>query len=250
MHTESQLTSPEFIKSLAHDIRWQLLKVLSHGDYRVHELVDHIDQPFNLVSYHLKKLLQSDVVRYRRSDADRRDLYYSLDLEKLRAQFYLAMVTIHPAISNFPWSGAKPDNNVKRASVLFLCTGNSARSQMAEAILRDLSKGAVAAYSAGNHPEPVHPLAIETLSKRGIDISQQVPKHLDSFINDNFDEVITVCDRIRENCPTLPGCKQVTHWSIADPAGISDKATQIRAFVTIADELTTRITFFLTQLRC
>jgi ArsR family transcriptional regulator, arsenate/arsenite/antimonite-responsive transcriptional repressor / arsenate reductase (thioredoxin) len=62
--------------------------------------------------------------------------------------------------------------------------------------------------------------------------------------------VITVCDRIRENCPTLPGCKQATHWSIADPAGISDKATQIRAFVTIADELTTRITFFLTQLRC
>jgi protein-tyrosine-phosphatase len=120
--------------------------------------------------------------------------------------------------------------------VLFLCTGNSARSQMAEALLRQVTQGAVEAFSAGSRPKPIHPLAIAVLAERGIHLGAARPKHLDEFAGAQFDRVITLCDRVKEVCPSFPGHPRPTHWSLAEPA---DRP----AFEATAGELTRRIGF-------
>jgi protein-tyrosine-phosphatase len=130
--------------------------------------------------------------------------------------------------------------------VLFLCTGNSARSQMAEALLDELSGHTVEARSAGSHPKVLHPNAVRVMADRGIDISGRPTKHLRRFRRMRFDHVITLCDRVREVCPEFPSHPALAHWSIADPAleGGSDAATH-PAFERTAQELETRIGFLL-----
>ncbi|PWT94022.1 MAG: hypothetical protein C5B54_00770 [Acidobacteria bacterium] len=100
--------------------------------------------------------------------------------------------------------------------VLFVCTGNSARSQMAEGLLRVLSDGHIQAYSAGTHPKGLNPLAVEVMKEIGIDISGQTSKSISIYQNQQFDLVITVCDRAKEVCPTFAGA-QMLHWSVQDP---------------------------------
>src|SRR5689334_3554226 len=104
--------------------------------------------------------------------------------------------------------------------VLILCTGNSARSQMAEGLLRHLAGDAVQVESAGTHPSHVRPEAIAAMAEIGIDISAQRSKSVDEFSGDSFDYIITVCDNARESCPVFPGSVQRIHWSIHDPAGV------------------------------
>ena len=134
-----------------------------------------------------------------------------------------------------------------RPRVLFLCTGNSARSQMAEAILRHLTKGAVDVESAGSNPRSdIHPLAGETVKKvLGIEMSGQHPKPVAPFLKERFDWVITVCDRAAEVCPTFPGA-EIVRWSLSDPAeaGGSD-AEKRRAFENSAKDLVRRIRLWL-----
>jgi len=103
---------------------------------------------------------------------------------------------------------------------------------------------AVEASSAGSHPKPLHPNAVRVLGKRGIDISANRTKHLDEFLAQRFDEVITLCDRVREVCPAFPSSPQLVHWSVPDPAieGSTNRASY-RAFERTADELETRIGF-------
>jgi len=127
--------------------------------------------------------------------------------------------------------------------VLILCTGNSARSQMAEALLRSLSKGRIGVESAGSAPQPaVHPMAVATLrDKYGIDATGLRPKHLDRFVGQHFDYVITVCDRAAESCPVFPDDPQRIHWSFEDPAAIADPDRQRRAFENVAAGLVTRM---------
>src|SRR5688500_7740371 len=107
-------------------------------------------------------------------------------------------------------------NNKKR--VLILCTGNSARSQMAEGLLRHMGGGNFEVESAGVEPSQVRPLAIEAMKEIGIDISGHRSKSVDEFIGQEFDYVITVCDNANESCPTFPGNTQRIHWSFDDPA--------------------------------
>ncbi len=104
--------------------------------------------------------------------------------------------------------------------VLVLCTGNSARSQMAEGLLRELADAQFEVCSAGTKPSTVHPLAIAAMRERGIDISLHRSKHLSNFITQPFDYVITVCDQAAETCPIFPGRAQRIHWSFADPAAV------------------------------
>jgi protein-tyrosine-phosphatase len=132
---------------------------------------------------------------------------------------------------------------------LFLCTGNSARSQIAEALLDSMSDGTVSAASAGSHPKVLHPNAVRVMRKRGIDISGNRTKHLDEFVTQRFDVVITLCDRVREVCPEFPSHPDLVHWSIPDPAleGPNDRAT-LPAFERLVTELETRIGFLLRQL--
>lgn len=135
----------------------------------------------------------------------------------------------------------------QRLSVLFLCTGNSARSQMAEAILRQLSANAIDVYSAGRTPQPdVHPLARRTLeSKYGVDTSALHPKSLNQFLDRHFDYVITVCDRAAESCPVFPGDPQRVHWSFEDPSAVQGEVEQRRAFENVATGLTGRLRIWL-----
>jgi protein-tyrosine-phosphatase len=134
-----------------------------------------------------------------------------------------------------------PKKNVR---VLFLCTHNSARSQMAEGILRHLSGGRIEAFSAGNQPAHLHPLAIQTMVKMGLDISQQRSKHMDEFQGPFFDYIVTVCDRVRESCPTFPGDPERVHWSFIDPAAVDgSEKERYRAFEQVALQLTNRIRY-------
>ena len=128
--------------------------------------------------------------------------------------------------------------------MLFLCTGNSARSQMAEAILRHVSGGRVDVDSAGTAPQPdIHPMArraVKTLLD--LDMAGQYPKTLDQFLDRTFDYVITVCDRAAETCPAFPGDPERIHWSFADPAAAKGtEAEQQRAFDATATQLLSRI---------
>jgi protein-tyrosine-phosphatase len=124
--------------------------------------------------------------------------------------------------------------------VLFLCTGNSARSQMAEGLLQYLSQGTVEAYSAGSHPKTLHPQAVRVMRRQGIDLRGRRTKHLQEFVGQRFDFVITLCDRVREVCPEFPGNPGMIHWSLADPS-VEGGA----AFARTATELQMRIGFLL-----
>ena len=130
--------------------------------------------------------------------------------------------------------------------MLFLCTGNSARSQIAEALAERLSSGTVSAASAGSHPKPLHHNAVRVMRERGIDIAGRRSKHLSEFTAQRFHYVISLCDRVREVCPEFPGGPDAMHWSIPDPAREpgSDKQT-LPAFERTAAELEKRIGFLL-----
>ena len=121
---------------------------------------------------------------------------------------------------------------------------------MAEALLRARSGGAVQAYSAGSHPKPLHPNAVRVLrDKFGIDVADQAPRHLDTVADQQFDHVITLCDKVREVCPEFSGDPEVVHWSIPDPAaGQADDEASYPAFRDTAAELETRIGFLLAVL--
>jgi protein-tyrosine-phosphatase len=133
--------------------------------------------------------------------------------------------------------------------MLFLCTGNSARSPMAEALARARSDGAIEAHSAGSHPRPLHPNAVRVMrDEYGLDLAAQAPRRLDAFSGERFDWVISLCDRVREVCPDFPDHPETVHWSIANPAtGDADDLTY-PLFVQTAAELATRIEFLLAVL--
>jgi arsenate reductase len=122
--------------------------------------------------------------------------------------------------------------------VLILCTGNSARSQMAEGLLRHLAGKALEVHSAGTRPSAVNPLAIEAMREVGVDISRQRSKSVSEFAGQSFATVITVCDNAAEQCPVFPGAPQRIHWSLPDPAEVKGSASErLAAFRNVRDSL-------------
>jgi ArsR family transcriptional regulator, arsenate/arsenite/antimonite-responsive transcriptional repressor / arsenate reductase (thioredoxin) len=249
-------TPPGFLRLTGHPVRWQLLSELARSDRQVRELTALVGQRQSLTSYHLGQLRGGGLVTMRRSSADKRDTYYSLDLAVCRERLAEAGAALHPGLRLIPAaltpSASGPGRRPTRppVRVLFLCTGNSSRSQMAEAILEQLGGPQIEAVSAGSHPRPLHPNAVRVMRERGIDISDRRSKHLSEFIEQRFDRVISLCDRVREVCPDFPGHPEVAHWSIPDPAteAATEAATDEQrypAFVRTADELNTRIQFLL-----
>jgi ArsR family transcriptional regulator, arsenate/arsenite/antimonite-responsive transcriptional repressor / arsenate reductase (thioredoxin) len=234
--------APEFLRAAGHPLRWRLIGELAASDRQVHELTALLGQPQNLVSYHLGQLRKAQLVTGRRSSADGRDIYYRLDLGRCAAMLAAAGAAVHPALRLAPPPAPTPSTITTPTRVLFLCTGNSSRSQMAEALLRDCSVGAVEAYSAGSDPKPVHPYAVAVMAEYGVDLTGARSKHLNSLIGHEFDHVITLCDRVREVCPEFPGRPRTMHWSISDPAREPDGYP---AFHRAAAELSERIAYLL-----
>jgi protein-tyrosine-phosphatase/DNA-binding transcriptional ArsR family regulator len=228
---------PSFLRLAGHPVRWRLLNELARSDRRVRELTRLVGRRQSLVSYHLGCLRAERLVKMRRSSADGRDAYYALDLSRCGELLTAVGSELHPALR--PAGDGALQAAGARPRVLFLCTGNSARSQIAEALAERL--GAVAAFSAGSHPKPVHPEAVRVMRERGIDLSRRRSKHLSEFANQRFDYVVSLCDRVREVCPEFPGHPNVIHWSIPDPSRDGD-------FARTADEVAARIPFLLAQI--
>jgi len=130
--------------------------------------------------------------------------------------------------------------------ILFLCTGNSARSQMAEGLTRTLSQGKAEIFSAGTHPKGLHPMAVQVMGEAGVDISGQRSKGLAEFEGQPFDYVITVCDQANEACPVWPGAAERLHWSFDDPAAAQGSdAERLEVFRRVRDEIRQRVQLFL-----
>jgi arsenate reductase len=133
---------------------------------------------------------------------------------------------------------------IEKKRVLFLCTGNSARSQMAEGLLRALAGDRFEVFSAGTMASFVRPQAIAAMKELAIDISQHRSKSVDEFLKEDFDYVVTVCDHANQNCPTFPGAVKRIHWSIDDPVGAGPAAEEQAAFRRARAELEGRIRDF------
>ena len=218
-------TAPGFMRVAAHPLRWRLLAELATSDHRVSDLVELIGQPQNLISYHLRLLRGAELVTARRSSFDARDSYYHLDLDGCADKLGAAGAALHPMLRLGPPSPpTMTTEQGRRLRVLFACTGNSARSPIAEALLRHRTGGAVDVASAGSRTkEHLDPNAVRILREHyGIDISDRRPRHLDSLAGRWFDYVITLCDKVREVCPEFLGHPRLIHWSIPDPAAAAD----------------------------
>ena len=240
------LAPPRFLRLAGHPLRWRLLSELARSDRRVGELCELAGQRQNLVSYHLRHLRDGGLVSARRSLADGRDTYYVLELARCGELLVSAGASLHPGLASTVGS----HRALARSRVLFLCTGNSARSQMAEALAEQLSEGAVRAASAGSHPKPLHANAVRVMRDRGLDIAGNRSKYLSEFADRRFDYVISLCDRVREVCPEFPGTPQAIHWSVRDPAREPGTDKQILpAFERTAAELEMRIGFLLEAIR-
>jgi protein-tyrosine-phosphatase/DNA-binding transcriptional ArsR family regulator len=234
------------VRLAAHPLRWRLLTELADSDYRVRELVERVEQPQNLVSYHLRLLRDGGLVTATRSSFDGRDSYYHLNLDRCADALADTGTGLHPALRREPAPPVPPVGlrRSPRVGVLFVCTGNSARSPIAESLLRHHGGGRVEAASAGSRPKPrLHPNAVRVLHDEfGTDISDQRPRHLDTVTGRRFDYVISLCDKARESCPDFPDHPRWMHWSIPDPAtaGDTDQASY-PAFQHAAADLDTRI---------
>jgi ArsR family transcriptional regulator, arsenate/arsenite/antimonite-responsive transcriptional repressor / arsenate reductase (thioredoxin) len=240
------VSPPRVLRLAGHPLRWRLLSELARSDRRVGELCGLAGRRQSLVSYHLRQLRDGGLVSMRRSAADGRDSYYVLDLARCGELLSSAGASLHPALAPTPGPRARRRRRAPLARVLFLCTGNSARSQIAEVLAGQLSGGAVSTASAGSHPKPLHPNAVRVMRERGIDISGHRSKHLNEFADQRFDYVISLCDRVREVCPEFPGGPELIHWSIPDPASEpgSDEDT-LPAFERTACELSERIGYLI-----
>ena len=134
---------------------------------------------------------------------------------------------------------------LKKTRLLVLCTGNSARSQMAEGLFRAMGGGHYEVFSAGTQPSQVRPEAIAVMREIGIDISAHRSKSIDGFAGQPFDYVVTVCDNARDNCPVFPGGGQRIHWSLEDPAAVQGtEEERCAAFRSIRDRLKERVRAF------
>jgi ArsR family transcriptional regulator, arsenate/arsenite/antimonite-responsive transcriptional repressor / arsenate reductase (thioredoxin) len=245
MVTGKDADVPGFIRLADHPLRWRLLTELAASDQRVRELVERVGQPQNLVSYHLRLLRDGGLVTARRSSFDGRDTYYHLDLERCADGLASAGAALHPWLR---MAALPPDQpTATTPKVLFVCTGNSARSPIAEALLRHRTGRRIAVASAGVSPKVrVHPHAVRVLRERfDIDIHDQAPRSIDDVAGSvagpglSFDRVVTLCDKAREYLPARDGWQR-THWSVPDPADAKGPA-RYSSFVSASTDIDARV---------
>ena len=232
---------PSFVRLAGDPLRWSLLRELAGSDRRVRELVEAVGQPQNLVSYHLGRLRGAGLVTARRSSFDGRDTYYHLDLDRCAHALADTGTALHPGLRLEP----TPPRPVALWRVLFLCTGNSGRSPMAEALLRHRTGDQVEVASAGSHPKPLSASAVRVMAEYGITLAHE-PTHVDTIRRRRFHVVISLCDRVREVCPEFPSHPRLIHWSVPDPA--REDGGALPAYRRIATELDSRIRYLVLSL--
>lgn len=236
----------QFFRALADDKRLAIVRLLALTDLRAGEIGAALSLASNAVSYHLKQLSALGVLADHRSSSDARDVYYRVDLEHLDRLYTQAGDSLHPGlVPSQQYSADAMATATIPLRVLFLCTHNSARSQMAEAILRHMGGEQVEVFSAGSMPTEVHPDTLLVLRELGIDTGNLYAKSLDQFTQESFDYIITVCDRVRDTCPVFRGDPYQIHWSFPDPVVIEDPELRLAAFRRLAVELQTRIRYLL-----
>ncbi|HEY4611215.1 MAG TPA: arsenate reductase ArsC [Ilumatobacteraceae bacterium] len=238
---------PPFLGLAGHPLRWRLLVELARSDRKVDELVDRVCEPQALVSYHLGLLRGGGLVSSRRSSRDGRAVYYRARLDSYASSLASTGPFLHPGLGlrRVPLPEPELATRRPRVRVLFVCTGNSARSQIAEALLKQCAGAAVDVVSAGSAPKPVHPHAVAALADRGIDISTWRSKRLSEFAGQHFDFVVTLCDKVREVCPQFDGGSEAVHWSTEDPTDTAHAGVTLARFRRLADELEERITWLM-----
>ncbi|GAB4195106.1 MAG: metalloregulator ArsR/SmtB family transcription factor [Roseiflexaceae bacterium] len=234
-------TALEALKLLSDETRWVILTALRTSDRPVSELAERLKLPANLISYHLGLLRQAGLVEAHRSEADARSLYYGLNLPVLERVYQQIGAQLHlPSPAPVP---------APMPPVVFLCTENSARSQIAEGWLRQLSGGQVPARSAGVAPGELHPLAVQVMAEVGVDIGYQYAKGVEQLHRAAPGLVVTVCDRAREACPADLTAPIQLHWSIPDPARVARAGDQqLAAFRNVRDILRARVAGLLAML--
>lgn len=246
-HAQSTADPLAFLQLTGHPIRWRLLAELARGDRLVQELADALGEPQNLVSYHLAKLRDGGLVRTHKSAADKRDAYYTANLDRIGSGLAEAGGNLHPALRLSSPDLSEP--TLSHGRILFLCTGNSARSPLAAALMNKRSAGHVKAESAGSDPKPIHANAVRAMKElHGIDLSGHVPRHFSHFAKQGFDCVVTLCDRVREVCPEFPGDGDAVHWSIVNPVTQEPDAKTYPRFRDTVAELDNRICWLLAGL--
>ena len=248
---QAKLLPPAFLQLAGHPVRWRLLSELACSDRRVHELTVLAGEAQNAVSYHLAQLRAGGLVSMHRSSADRRDTYYQVELGRCGQLLAAAADALQPGLlpaSPRPAARIVPGRSAAPVRVLFLCTGNSSRSQIAEALLQQSAGDRVQVVSAGSHPKDLHPGAVRVMREYGIDLSGRRSKHLSEFTAHRFDYVITLCDRVREVCPEFPGGPEPVHWSIPDPATADSGRAGHPAFQRAAADLRARIGFLIQRI--
>jgi protein-tyrosine-phosphatase len=241
---------PPFLALASHPLRWQMLSELAETDRQVRELTRIVDQPQAVVSYHLAQLRAGGLVSARRSSFDGRAAYYRVHLDRCGAMLAAAGAALHPALAHTDGTAPRRDERHRATSVLFVCTGNGARSQIAEALLRaGADERHIDVASAGSHPKPVHPNAVAVMAERGIDISGVRSKSLAQFEGHPFDYVVTQCDKVREVCPEPPQPARTMHWSIEDPTSVRGSLrSTMPVFRALANDLEGRIRFLLARI--
>ena len=136
----------------------------------------------------------------------------------------------------------------KKKKVLFICTGNACRSQIAHGLLNELSNSTFEVFSAGSHPSRVHPISIEVMKEIGIDISKHTSDHIDNYVDKNIDIVITVCDNANRVCPSFPGDVKHIHWSIDNPfKSWNYDLNQLSSFRQTREEIKSRLLRFVKE---
>jgi len=242
---------PPFLDLAGHPLRWRMLVELAGSDRQVGELTHTLGEPQGLVSYHLARLRDGGLVSSHKSSFDGRSVYYRVHLDRCGELLAATGAALHPGLtSGGPRASARPlargRNQRHRVKVLFACTGNGTRSQLAEALLRDKAGDTVEVVSAGSHPKPIHANTINVLAEMGIDIAGARSKSIAEFGGHPFDYVITLCDKVREVCPKFPGRGRTMHWSIEDPSLASGTArATLPAFRAVAADLESRIDFLI-----
>lgn len=233
------------LKLLAHDLRWAIVKSLATTDMRVGEIVAGVQQPTNLVSYHLKKLRDGNVVNAHRSNADARDVYYALDFDRVRD----ALKLVGTSVSLFP-QGLTQELPIR---IVFVCTDGSLRSRMAAAIAyklnEQLDQNCIESYIGGITLAPLHPETAHILRLLDLDVHHTPLRHIDEFNSDNVDYAITVCDQVRDMYPAFQPDLKRMHWSIPPPAPMQDPEARQSAYRETYKLIEDRIVYFINSIQ-